>query len=89
LALAFIVKVIVVAEVVTVPDVADAFNQLGTPEIEKFTEPVVALNWYWNADGENGPPGSRRRALVAGVTCKEMPVRLDGQPGSEAVLTST
>ena len=71
LAPAFTVKVMVVAEVVAVPDVADAFSQLGTPEIEKFTEPVVALNWYWNDEGENGPPWVPDAAmLVAGVTCK-------------------
>src|SRR5712692_3384217 len=55
-ALAFTVKVTVVAEVVAVPEVADALSQLGTPEIEKLAEPVVVLNWYGNDDGENGPP---------------------------------
>src|SRR5712692_10134390 len=56
LALAFTVKVTVVGDVVTVPEAAEAVSQLGTPEIEKLAEPVVALNWYGNADGENGPP---------------------------------
>jgi hypothetical protein len=40
-----------------VPEVVEAVSQLGTPEIEKPTEPVVELSRYWNADGENGPPG--------------------------------
>ena len=43
-ALAFTVKVTVVADVVAVPEVAEAVSQLGTPEIEKFTDPLVALS---------------------------------------------
>ena len=43
-ALAFTVNVTVVGDVVTVPEVAEAVNQLGMPEIEKFTDPLVALS---------------------------------------------
>ena len=43
-ALAFTVKVTVVADVVTVPAVAEAVSQLGSPEIEKFAELVVVLS---------------------------------------------
>jgi hypothetical protein len=38
-ALAFTVKVTVVADIVTVPAETEAVSQLGTPEIEKLAEP--------------------------------------------------
>ena len=70
-AVAFTVKVTVVADVVAVPAVAEAVSQLGTPEIEKLAEPVVVLSKYGNADGAKGPPWRPEAAMsVAGVTSK-------------------
>ena len=70
-AVAFTVKVMVVADVVAVPEVAEAVSQLGIPEIKKFAEPVVILSWYWNDEGEKGPPfGPPAVTLPAGVTSK-------------------
>src|SRR5205809_3695740 len=70
-ALAFTVNVTVVGDVVTVPEVVEAVSQLGSPEIEKPTEPVAELSRYWNADGKNGPPGIPDAPLLPdGVSCR-------------------
>ena len=42
--LELILKVMVVADVFTVPDVGEAVSQLGTLVIEYFTPPNVALS---------------------------------------------
>src|SRR5262249_21032390 len=71
LALAFTVNVMVVGLAPTVPEVAEAVSQLGPPVIEKLTVPLVALSWYWNEDGVNGPPWVPALAmLVAGETTR-------------------
>src|SRR6202008_3328812 len=41
------------------------------PVMKSPTLPAVALDWYWNDDGENGPPWLPVDAILfAGVTCK-------------------
>src|SRR5205085_10506531 len=56
LALALTVNVTVVGELVTVPELTEAVSQDGMPVMEKLTLPELALSWYWNEGGENGPP---------------------------------
>ena len=51
----FTVKVMVFADVVTVPDFEEAVSQLGVV-IEYLTLPNVELSEYLNDDGENVPP---------------------------------
>ena len=56
LALELIEKVMVVPDLVAVPDVDEAVSQFGMLLIEYLTEPLEAVSVYLNVDGENGPP---------------------------------